>query len=73
MVDQGAPPAAGSTRPVRVYEYEAMIGTRFGERGSGQPCNFRQPSVRSADKERQALPVASDEKGRCRLHGGASG
>jgi vitamin B12 transporter len=37
MVDQGAPPAAGSTRPVRVYEYEAMIGTRFGERGSGQP------------------------------------
>jgi vitamin B12 transporter len=37
MVDEGAPPAAGSTRPVRVYEYEAMIGTRFGERGSGQP------------------------------------
>ena len=37
MVDQGAPPAAGSTRPVRVYEYEAMIGTRFGERGSGLP------------------------------------
>ena len=37
MVDRGAPPAAGTTRPMRVYEYEAMIGTRFGEYGSGQP------------------------------------
>ena len=24
-------------------------------------------------QERQALPVASDKKGRCRLHGGANG
>jgi len=29
--------------------------------------------VRSADQERETLPVASDEKGRCRLHGGAKG
>jgi hypothetical protein len=31
------------------------------------------PVVRSADQEREALPVTGDEKGRCRLHGGASG
>jgi vitamin B12 transporter len=37
MVDRGAPVAAGSTRPVRIYEYEAAIGTRFGESGSGVP------------------------------------
>jgi hypothetical protein len=29
--------------------------------------------VRSADQEWETLPVASDEKGRCRLHGGANG
>jgi len=29
--------------------------------------------MRSADEEREALPITSDEKGRCRLHGGASG
>ena len=29
--------------------------------------------VRSADQEREALPVTSTKKGRCRLHGGASG
>jgi len=37
MVDRGAPVAAGSTRPVRIYEYEAAIGTRFGQGGSGEP------------------------------------
>ena len=31
------------------------------------------PSVRSADQERETLPVTGDKKGRCRLHGGASG
>jgi len=29
--------------------------------------------VPSADQKRKALPVASDKKGRCRLHGGARG
>ena len=37
MVDRGAPPAAGTTKPTRVYEYEGMIGTRFGEYGTGMP------------------------------------
>ena len=37
MVDEGAPPAAGTTRPVRIYEYEASLGTIFGEGGSGRP------------------------------------
>ena len=37
MVDRGAPVAAGSARPVRIYEYEAAIGTRFGQSGSGVP------------------------------------
>jgi vitamin B12 transporter len=36
MVDRGAPPAAGTTRATRVYEYEAMAGTRFGEYGTGR-------------------------------------
>ena len=31
------------------------------------------PSVRGANQERDALPVTSDEKGRCRLHGAANG
>jgi hypothetical protein len=31
------------------------------------------PSVRGANQEREALPVTSDEKGRCRLHGAANG
>jgi glucans biosynthesis protein len=29
--------------------------------------------MRSADQERQALPIAGTAKGRCRLHGGANG
>jgi hypothetical protein len=29
--------------------------------------------VRGANQEREALPVTSDEKGRCRLHGAANG
>jgi vitamin B12 transporter len=37
MVDEGSPPAAGTTRPVRIYEYEASLGTIFGEGGSGRP------------------------------------
>jgi vitamin B12 transporter len=37
MVDRGAPLAAGTFNPTRVYEYEGMIGTRFGEYGTGQP------------------------------------
>ncbi len=36
MVDRGAVPAAGTTRATRVYEYEAMAGTRFGEYGTGR-------------------------------------
>ena len=36
MVDRGALPAAGTTRATRVYEYEAMVGTRFGEYGTGR-------------------------------------
>src|SRR5215471_21213334 len=30
-------------------------------------------SMRSADQERQALPIAGTAKGRCRLHEGANG
>jgi hypothetical protein len=30
-------------------------------------------SVRCTNQEREALQVTSDKKGRCRLHGGASG
>jgi vitamin B12 transporter len=37
MVDEGAPLAAGTDRATRIYEYEASIGTIFGEKGSGQP------------------------------------
>jgi hypothetical protein len=42
------------------------------------PCNLNNRCRQarqcgSADQEREALPVASDKKGRCRLHGGASG
>jgi len=37
MVDEGSPPAAGTTRPVRIYEYEASLGTIFGEGGTGRP------------------------------------
>ena len=37
MVDKGAPLAAGTDRATRIYEYEASIGTIFGEGGSGRP------------------------------------
>src|SRR5262245_19208224 len=37
MVDEGAPLAAGTDRATRIYEYEASIGTIFGEGGSGRP------------------------------------
>lgn len=37
MVDEGSPPAAGTTKPTRIYEYEASLGTIFGEGGSGRP------------------------------------
>jgi hypothetical protein len=30
---------------------------------TNNPCNFKPPSVRSADQERESLPVASDEEG----------
>ena len=46
------------------------------ERGQEKPATRAisdSPSVRSANQEREALPVASDKKRRCRLHGGASG
>ncbi len=33
MVDEGAPATANTTRPQRIYEYQAGIGTRFGQNG----------------------------------------
>jgi hypothetical protein len=30
---------------------------------ANNPCNSDSPSMRSADEEREAMPVASDEKG----------
>jgi vitamin B12 transporter len=37
MVDKGAPLAAGTDQATRIYQYEASIGTIFGEGGTGRP------------------------------------
>ena len=37
MTDKGAVAATASTQATRINQYEASLGTKFGQRGTGQP------------------------------------
>jgi vitamin B12 transporter len=43
MVDEGAPATANTTKPQRIYQYQAAIGTRFGQSGGEvwRPWSFQ--------------------------------
>jgi vitamin B12 transporter len=41
MIDYGAPPAFGTDTATRINQYQAAIGTRFGQAGVEMPWNFQ--------------------------------
>jgi vitamin B12 transporter len=41
MIDYGAPAAFGTDTATRIYQYEAAIGTRFGQTGIAMPWNVQ--------------------------------